>query len=684
MCSTTSSIRMPHDYPRMVHEYYLRRVREIMDRRSERIAALKSPGDAQHHVASARRAIRRSFGPFPQRTPLNARVTRRIANPGYDVENITFESRPSFLVTGNLYVPRQVPRGADRKGRLPAVLGLCGHADEGKAADVNQAFCQGLVRKGFVVFMIDPIAQGERWQFYRGGRCERPGLTRAHNLLGNQMSLAGEFFGAWRVWDAMRGLDYLLSRDEVDPARVGATGTSGGGTLTTWLTGLDPRLTMAAPSCFVCSFLANMQNELPSDSEQCPPGILGAGLDQADFLIAYAPRPTVILSEKLDFFDERYARRAYQDVRRIHELLGSRGTASYHAGHGRHGYLKDGREAMYRFFSRHAGVRVSAREPRIRCVEKEKLHATARGEVYRAGSKGVFEITRGLAQQFRSQRRDLETRDLRRAVRRVLAIPRSHGIPRHDLLMLAGGWAAGTGMRAQYAVETEAGIRAIVSSYGAEHHPARLPRGRATVYVGHIHGNDDFREIPALRRLVRDGKPLFVVDPRGLGHSVPRTCGNTEFLYYYGSDYHYASYGDMLGESYFGRRLFDVLRAVDFLLGNGIGKVHLVGRGLGSVIVLFVALLHKSQPSAELVDYLPSFHLLATSPRCLWPLSSLPRDCLRHFDLPDIYKSLGRRLRKSRPLNALMEPMTAREIRAANAPPRPVAFPTGKSFSGVT
>jgi dipeptidyl aminopeptidase/acylaminoacyl peptidase len=73
-------------------------------------------------------------------------------------------------------------------------------------------------------------------------------------------------------------LDVLLSRPEVDPTRVGMTGNSGGGTLSEWIWANEPRLTMCAPSCHVTSFLTNLENELPTDAEQCPPGVIGAGL----------------------------------------------------------------------------------------------------------------------------------------------------------------------------------------------------------------------------------------------------------------------------------------------------------------------------------------------------------------------------------------------------------------------
>jgi cephalosporin-C deacetylase-like acetyl esterase len=105
---------------------------------------------------------------------------------------------------------------------------------------------------GYVVLIFDPIGQGERLQYAHLEKPDRPGVEAEEHLrAGNQQFLVGDFFGAWRAWDGIRALDYLLTRPEVDPRHVGITGNAGGGTMTTWLCGLDPRWTMAAPGCFV-------------------------------------------------------------------------------------------------------------------------------------------------------------------------------------------------------------------------------------------------------------------------------------------------------------------------------------------------------------------------------------------------------------------------------------------------
>ena len=125
-----------------------------------------------------------------------------------------------------------------------------------------------MVKKGFIVLTYDQIGQGERLQYPDENLKSKVGGPVAEHLYaGNQQFLVGEFFGSWRAWDGIRALDYLLSRKEVDPNKIGITGNSGGGTMTTWLCGLERRFTMGAPSCFVTTFRRNLENELPADTE---------------------------------------------------------------------------------------------------------------------------------------------------------------------------------------------------------------------------------------------------------------------------------------------------------------------------------------------------------------------------------------------------------------------------------
>lgn len=673
---------MDEIYGHMAHERAVSRVRQLLCEREARLRSLRTRRQAERYVLDVREAVARAFGPMPSRTPLRPRLGEAFALERFAVQPIRYESRPGLTVTADLYLPR---RG---EPPWPAVVGLCGHAEDGKAHAPYQSFCQGLASKGFLVLIIDPISQGERAQF-RAADLRRssgahgsaadprgirhgvaadggalPGLCDGHNLIGNQLVLLGGFFGSWRVWDAVRAVDYLLSRPDVDSRRIGVTGNSGGGTLSAYLTALDPRLAMAAPGCFICSYGANLENENPADAEQNPPGILAAGLDEADLLLCHAPRPTLIMAQRDDYFDARAARRAYEEVRRVHELLGSRGTAAWHCGPREHGFSKENREAMYRFFMRTAGLRGDPSEPAIRLLPVTRLCAASGS----ATGRRVFDFVNDEADRLARVRGRPSGPRLERRARQVLGLASggaaalkaaaalNAAAPRYRCLVGLRHRAPDLRQQSAFAVESEPGIQVIVTTYGPEQDLMHPPRGEVRVYVGHGGGERDLREVPAARALTRGSVPLVVVEPRGFGPSRSLACGSRRFLEPYGADYLLAATGEMLGESLLGRRVHDLLSALDFLVAGGAERVHLVGRGLGAVLAAFAGFLHPSRPRVRLLDYLPSFDLLCRDPLANWPLSSLPRGVLRSFDLPDVYRALGRRLVLGKPAGSRLDP----------------------------
>ena len=635
-------------YGHMVHEYTVGRVRRILHERSERLAAIQTRAQAAAYVNDVRAKAARCFPALPERTDLNAQITGSMDLGDICLEKVVYESRPGFLVSANLYLPKQFD------DELPCVLGLCGHSDTGKAYGPYQFFARGLASKGFAVLIMDPVSQGERRQFYAEEGVPEgetgPRSTVAHNMIGNRMLLTGDFVGSWFAWDAIRGLDYLLARPETDTSRVGVTGCSGGGTQTTQVTALDPRITMAAPDCYITSWLCNLENELPADAEQNPPRALAFGLDEADLLLAYAPRPTMILAEENCYFDLRGARQALAEMKKIHTLLGSPDSTEISVGHLDHGFHKHAREAMYRFFMKHAGLGDEWQESEMEEIPEAQLNA-AEGEVVPFGSRKIFGFTQTRAKELETQRTCLEYGVLQAAVRNHLQIEAPDSPPHYRFLRRSGGQDAATGKGYQFAVESEPGIQVILTMFGDLENQCRRPEGEVSLLVGHLSSEEDCVSLPWLQRRLTEGQRILAVDLRGTGQSFPTSCGSSDLLEPYGADYLYASFGSMMGESYLGRRVFDLLRTVDCLEEGG-AKVHLIGRGVGSVPVAMAALLHPSKPTCELVHYLPSYQLLIDNPLHNWPFSCFIENCLEVFDLPDIYSALGDRLKKCDPWGA--------------------------------
>lgn len=637
---TASKFEPLNRFPRMVQEWLVAQVREAEKRGNALRATLRTKDDATAYVKSCQDRIRQCFGPIPDKTPLNARTTRVIERDTYRIENVIFESRPGYFVTANLYVPK------GRKFPMPGVVGTCGHSLNGKAQESYQSFAQGLARMGYVVLIFDPVGQGERFQYltpdlksrYKGGVGE-------HIQMGNQQALVGEFLGAWFAWDGVRALDYLLTREEVDPKHVGVTGNSGGGTQTTWLCGVEQRWTMAAPACFVTTFRRNAENELPADTEQCPPQVLSMGLDHSDFLAALAPKPIVILAKERDFFDVRGATEAFDRLKKLYTLLGKPENIELYVGPTYHGYSQENREAMYQFFNKQTGISNAQAEPPLVIEKDETLWCTPRGTISDLGPRTLFSFTRETSKALEKSRTTISGNTLKQAARDLLKMPAdTQAIPEYRILRGIGDRKYPTKGYCTYAVETEPGIQSLVTRLFDEQLMSRPPRGqsRAVLYVSHRSADVELRDEPLIE-LLRKSEPdaaFFACDVRGIGDSQPDTCGANAFLAPYGSDYFLAAHALMLDKPYLGQRTFDVLKVVAWLADQGHSQIHLAGKGWGSLPATFAAILSDSVQQVTLKNALGSFAELAETEEYHWPFAALLPDVLTRLDLPDLYREL--------------------------------------------
>lgn len=638
-------------YPHMVLDHCVERVRALGKTRRERLEGICTRDQALAYQQKVQQVIRRTFAPLPPRTPLKPQITGALERRHYRLEKVLFESRPGCLVAAHLYLPRALERPA------PAVLGACGHSELGKLEPLYQEFCQRLVRAGFVVLIFDPFDQGERDQYWRlAERRAVANCCHAHNMIGKQLELIGEWFGTWRAWDGIRSLDYLLSRPEVDPQRVGLTGNSGGGTMTTWIWAIEDRLTMAAPSCFVTTFLANLENELPADCEQYPPGVIGAGLEMADFLIAQAPKPILLLGQHYDYFDRRGLRQTYAEVRRFYDLLGApEADARLFIGPQTHGFSRHNQEAMVEFFCEHAALPLPAKISRLKHLKVEEAKVAPQGNVVAAGAVPIYELLAARAKELKKGRQRLTQAALVQRLTALLHLPARIGLPHYRILrpnQIAGQTCA------RYAVETEGPIRAIL------HKRLKLPARTYTLdvereihlYLPHLAAEADLAEDRFALSLMRR-HPLYALDVRGLGESLPDEGGG-DFFHAYGMDYLLHGHHLLLGESYLGRRVHDLLSTLDLLVAEGARQIHLYGRGQGALIALFASLLHDRVRTVRLKNAPLSFHTWTQVPLLSWPAANCLRGVLAEFDLPDLYRALGRRVHLIQPWGPDMKPLS--------------------------
>lgn len=626
-------------FSRMVQEWFVDQVRAAEDKIKTRLAGLKTKADAEAYVRSVQARVRECFGKEPERTPLNARITGTVERDTYRIEKVIFESRPDFPVTANLYVP------TGRKLPLPGVVGSCGHSANGKAAGPYQSFAQGLARQGYVTLIFDPIGQGERLQYVGTNLKPRHGIGVSEHLhAGNQQYLVGESFAAWRAWDGIRALDYLLTRPEVDPAHVGITGNSGGGTLSTWLCGLDRRWTMGAPACFVTTMRRNLENELPQDTEQCPPRAIALGLDHADFIAAMAPKPVILLTKEKDYFDVRGGLEAFARLKHLYTLLGAPDNVALQIGPTEHGYSQENREAMYRWFNRATAVSTAQAEPALTLETDETLQVTPRGQVAAQKPRTVFSFTEEKARGLAARRGEPSGAALAAAVREVLQLPKSsEEVPDYRILRPLRSRNYPRRFATSYAIETEAGIFALVTRLTDAAHLSRPPQDPrpATLYVSHHSADAELRTEPLIKELLADKEiPFYACDLRGIGESRPDTCGSDQFLSPYGSDYFYAAHSIMLGRPYLGQKTADLLRVIDWLTSFGHREIHVVAKGWGALAATFAAVVSDRVQRVTLQQNLASYAQIAESEDYNWPLSTLPPNLLAHFDLPDCYREL--------------------------------------------
>jgi cephalosporin-C deacetylase-like acetyl esterase len=284
--------------------------------RREALARITTRQQAEVRVTQVRARIWKLMGGEPQRTPLNAKSFGTTVADGFSIERVMFDSQPGFHVTALLYLP------AKRNGKMPAILVSPGHAPTAKISDYANASM--LAQNGFVVLTYDPIGMGERAEYLNPDDQTKSLMqpTGEHGEAGLQPTLLGDAVARYFVWDAMRAVDYLASRPEVDPNRIGAFGCSGGGTITSLLGAMDTRVKAVATGCFITTFDKLLPTTGPQDAEQSLPDFIASGLDTPDWVEAAAPRPYAIIATLSDpIFPFAGARDAARESRRFYSLF---------------------------------------------------------------------------------------------------------------------------------------------------------------------------------------------------------------------------------------------------------------------------------------------------------------------------------------------------------------------------
>ena len=267
-----------------VSDYLNQRAREI----TARAGAEVSDRATWDKVKEQRREeLRDMLGllPWPARTPLNVKITGKIDRGDFIIEKIAFESMPKFYVTGNLYIPK------NRKGPLPSVIYVCGHSDSPYGAKTQyQRHGISFAKNGYVAFMLDPIQIAEIFSPHHGVAFEEmyDWYSRGYTPAGVE------------TWNAIRAIDYLETRTEVDRNRIGMTGRSGGAAMS-WFTGaVDTRVKVVSPIMGISTYAANLPANTQALHCDCMFPINFYMQDMMHQAALIAPRPLLFGEGKKD------------------------------------------------------------------------------------------------------------------------------------------------------------------------------------------------------------------------------------------------------------------------------------------------------------------------------------------------------------------------------------------------
>ncbi|MCB1021903.1 MAG: alpha/beta fold hydrolase [Acidobacteria bacterium] len=591
----------------MLWDYELEYIRLLEDIRQKRYDSIQTPEGLVALRRHVRTGLAEMWGPFPdERTPLNASETGRIDRGDYTIEKVIFESRPRFHVTANLYKPKNA------QAKLPAIVFPCGHSANGKAAETYQRFCILAARHGFVTLIFDPVGQGERLQLWEEAKqASRAGTgTSEHRALGDQCYFVGLNLMNYRAWDVSRAIDYLESRDDVDPTRIAMAGNSGGGMVTLQYATFDDRVAAAVPSCAVASFAAKTKARLMADPEQILYGTLRRGIEHVELLATFAPKPLLIGSAIRDYVPIEAARATYRDVQRAYRIVAAEDHVAMVETDAGHGLNQELREQAVDWLMRWLGHTSRAvKEGEATLSTDAELQCTKTGQVASAfQSKTVVDFNQERRQQI-ARPREVPTAvelgnyriGIQQAVREITHV----GSFKHERGVIVGDRVM------------EAGV---------------FSRGLAIVIA------DRGKEDPRVRRGVIDpilnaGYQVLALDLRGWGESEPHPEGaDPRFKW----DDFFAYRSLEIGRPLLGQRLKD-------LLAVGPSRTHrhnwtLVGVGAGAALVAaHGALLDARVDGLITIDGPLSFRSMFDDATMTQPISTILPGVLGEYDVRDLY-----------------------------------------------
>lgn len=428
------------------------------------------------------------LSPMPPKTPLNPIVAGRIEHDNYAIERVAIETLPGYWLGGNLYLPKGKP------GKHPAILHPHGHWTYGRLESQPlsspQHFGINLARQGFVVFAYDMVGYNDT-------------IQTPHDFSTPQYQLWNFTPLGLQLWNSIRVVDFLTARADVDPARIGVSGASGGGTQTFLLTAVDDRIAASAP--------VNMVSGIMQGGCICEnaPG-LRIGTNNIEIAALFAPKPQRLIAATGDW-TRNVPKEELPAIRGVYQLYGKADLVDAVQFDSPHNYHQQSREAVYEFFRKSLMPEAAPFKERGVTVEKLQDMLVWHGRALPAHAKdfkGVFEEWKAIS---RRQAAAAAPTDIKRSLAQAL------------------------GMTSEIAVSDQGSV--LLHGDGAET-PFKFVEGKSpAVLILDPEGIAGAEKSAAYTKLKTDGRAMLMIDAFQTGTAAaPRDRSHRHFLTFNRSD----------------------------------------------------------------------------------------------------------------------------------------------------
>jgi dienelactone hydrolase len=617
--------------PYVVHSYMMKDVhQQFLDRKIELEKAFQSKERVLKYGKERKARYLEILGKFPEKTALNSKVTGTINQDGFRVEKIVFESIPGRYVTANLYIP-------DGKGKFPVTISLQGHDIAGKRPDPAAVL---LARNGIATLAVDPIGQGERIQFLDDqGKSMTRGATTEHTLLNAGSNVVGTSLAAQQCWDNHRAIDYLLTRLDIDADKIGVWGSSGGGTETTYLMGMDDRIKAAA----ICSYFSERERTLellgPSDGCQHVPYEGQQQIELSDFALMIAPKPVLILTGKYDFVDLWGAKQGYKELARAYSVLGAPESAEHLIVETGHGLGKEKRNKLVAFFKKWLkDDETPIIDNEQFSISLEESNCTPTGQVLTSYKDAVSIPAANLKQsndlaKVRAEFTGQDESVVRLKVEELLGFSVSDQpvIPKLNLQRSQQGYDE---YRYEIIRNGEIPIPCVVIV------PNQLKPDLPMTLVLNEKGKEDYlAESGTIKTFVDKGGILIAADLRGFGETEDPAIYNDPK--YFNKEYRIAMTAMHAGRPLMGQRIMDIFTILDFIEKDDklkTHKVNIMANGIYGPAVVHAAYLDNRINETEIKGSITSFTDFLTKPMQHNMYSNVLYGVLNYYDLDDLVR----------------------------------------------